>query len=110
MSNVAKMKRGDTAPVLLYEVNTLSSDMTGATAVFSMKNKNLGTVKVNKKTAVIDTTGTYAVLKYNWEAADTDTAAEYEGEFKVTFADGTIGTYPGDAAENFTIEIDAWIA
>jgi hypothetical protein len=35
-------------------------------------------------------------VRYEWLAANTDTADEYEGEFQVTYANGKIQTFPND--------------
>ena len=67
----------------------------GATVVFSMRVKPAGTVKVAAQGCTIVTAGTGRV-RYEWLAANTDTADEYEGEFHVTYANGKIQTFPND--------------
>ena len=70
-------------------------NLTGATVTFSMRVKPAGAVKVSAATANIVNAGLGRV-RYNWVAANTDTSDEYEGEFQVTFSDGTIQTFPND--------------
>ena len=70
-------------------------NVTGATVKFSMRVKPAGTVKVDDQDAVVVTAGTGRV-RYEWTAANTNTADEYEGEFQVTYANGKIQTFPND--------------
>ncbi len=77
-------------------------DLTGITAiVFNMRDAS-GTVKIDNVTAavVVAASGT---VKYEWVAADTDTAGEFDGEFEVTFGAGGILTFPNATDIRITI-------
>lgn len=87
--DVFYIKQGDTSPALLYSLSPAPSTLVGATIVFSMR-KN-GTVYIDEASA--DYTDT-SVLRYQWQAGDTDEVGVYEAEFQVTYADGTIGSWP----------------
>jgi len=45
-------------------------------------------------TALIETVFAPAVIAYAWTPSDTDLAGRYQAEFKVTYADGAIETFP----------------
>lgn len=95
MSDKFYIKQGDTSPAIRYELLPRSVDLTGAgSVVFNMRDKGTQTVKVSRGVgSVVTATGTPTV-QYAWDAADTDTVGDFEGEFEVEFADGSIGTFP----------------
>ena len=92
------IKANDTASFLTRDLKDAFGapvNVTGASVVFSMRVKPAGTIKVDGEDAVIVTAGTGRV-RYEWLAANTDTADEYESEFQVTYANGKIQTFPND--------------
>ena len=92
------IKQNDTASFITRDLKDAFGapvNVTGATVKFSMRVKPAGTVKVDDQDAVIVTAGTGRV-RYEWTAANTNTADEYEGEFQVTYANGKIQTFPND--------------
>lgn len=88
------IKRGDTAPALRLVLEPATVDLTGATVQFQMRPKG-GTISVDRTAAVITATGTPTV-QYTWQASDTATAGLYEAEFRVTYDDGAIETFPNN--------------
>jgi hypothetical protein len=92
------IKQNDTASFITRDLKDAFGapvNVTGATVVFSMRVKPAGTVKVDAQGCTIVTAGTGRV-RYEWTAANTNTADEYEGEFQVTYANGKIQTFPND--------------
>ena len=94
------IKQNDTGPSLQGTFTPLTV-LTGATVVFSMKN-SAGVVKVSRKSCTI-VDALLGVVKYDWLAADTDTADLFEGEFEATLSDSSIVTHPN--ADNLKIRI-----
>ena len=94
MADIFPMKQNDTAPSLLYALSPASVDLTGATVRFSMRDRVLGTVKINRVATVIVTPTVTPTVRYDWQATDTDTIGFYEAEFEVTYANGKIETFP----------------
>ena len=92
------IKQNDTASFITRDLKDAFGapvNVTGATVKFSMRVKPAGTVKADDQDAVVVTAGTGRV-RYEWTAANTNTADEYEGEFQVTYANGKIQTFPND--------------
>ena len=92
------IKQNDTASFITRDLKDAFGapvNVTGATVKFSMRVKPAGTVKVDDQDAVVVTAGTGRV-RYEWTAANTNTADEYEGEFQVTYANGKIQTFTND--------------
>ena len=92
------IKENDTASFLTRDLKDAFGapvNVTGAAVVFSMRVKPAGTVKVDEQGCTIVTAGIGRV-RYEWTAANTNTADEYEGEFQVTYANGKIQTFPND--------------
>ena len=93
------IKVGDTAPDL--QATLLNSDgsvidLTTADAVlFHMRERGSTTILI-ERTADIVAPATAGVVKYVWQTADTTAAGTYDGEFEVTFNDGSITTVPNN--------------
>jgi hypothetical protein len=92
MTETFHIKRGDTAPAIRYALDPTSVVLTGATVRFQMRQRN-GASVVDSPAAIITATGTPTV-EYVWQASDTATAGLYEAEFRVTYADSRIETFP----------------
>ena len=88
------IKRGDTSPAIRYALEPATVVLTGATVRFQMRARN-GAVLMDVAALVVTATGTPTV-EYSWQAGDTATAGLYEAEFRVTYADGKIETFPND--------------
>ena len=86
------IKRGDTSPAIRYALEPATVVLTGATVRFQMRARN-GAVLMDVAALVVPATGTPTV-EYSWQAGDTATAGLYEAEFRVTYADGKIETFP----------------
>lgn len=97
------IKKNDTVPVLeaiLKDSDGVVVDVTGASIRFHMATIG-GTLKVDDTGSVVD--GSAGHVRYEWIAADTDTAGTYLAEWEVTYPNSTIETFPSDGY--FEIEI-----
>jgi hypothetical protein len=94
MDDVFRIKRGDTVPAIRYALFPETVVLTGATVRFKMRARN-GSVILDVGAVVVTATGTPTV-EYSWQAGDTATAGLYEAEFRVTYADGKIETFPNE--------------
>jgi hypothetical protein len=91
MAQVFYIKQNDTSPALLYELVPQPDSVAGASVVFNMRS---GTnVKVNRGSGSVESSNPIT-LRYDWVVGDTDTVGEYEGEFEITYSDGSVGTWP----------------
>lgn len=88
------IKTGDTSPIIQYALLPVTVVLTGATVKFQMRTKG-GAIVTDATAVIITATGTPTV-EYSWQAADTATAGLYEAEFRVTYANGKIGTFPNN--------------
>lgn len=92
MSDTFYIKRGDTSPAIRFELEPVTVSMTGATVRFQMRARS-GNVVMNVAASVVTPTDVPTV-EYVWQDGDTETAGLYEAEFRVTYADGKIETFP----------------
>lgn len=88
------IKQGDTSPslrVTLKDGALNPIDLTGATVFFHMKSVS-GELKVSTQAGIVD--GASGIVQYIWTPNDTDTVGTYYIEFEVTYADGSVETFP----------------
>lgn len=87
-----EIKRGDTSPALRFALTPASVSLVGASVRFLMRNR-AGTKVIDRAATIITATGTPTV-EYVWQAGDTAIADLFDAEFRVTYADGSIETFP----------------
>ena len=101
MASSMNITQNDTAPsaagTLREKVTGLAVDIQSATVEFHMRN-SVGVMKVD---AAADndqvgdgSDGTKGNVSYDWVTGDTDTVGIYAQHWEVTYADGTIRTFP----------------
>lgn len=91
------IKQGDTAPRLQAKLllpTRQAAPIAESSVRFHMRPSGRNTVAVDAAAVIVDA-GT-ATVQYNWDAVDTSSTGSYEGEFEVTYPDGTIETFPND--------------
>lgn len=91
------IKQNDTAPSLratLLDGDGNPVNLSGSTVRFHMRLLGQTAIVVNQSATLIDAAN--GIAQYNWVAADTDTIGSYQAEFEVTYANGTIETFPND--------------
>lgn len=97
------IKQNDTSPALqasLQDYSGAAISLVGATVRFHMKGLDGSSVVDAPMTVVNDVGG---IVRYNWQAADTDTAGTYSAEFEVTYLDLSVETFPN--TDNIAIVI-----
>jgi hypothetical protein len=91
------VKQNDTSPSMLATLQDADGNavnVTGATIRFHMRTIGSTTSKVDDAAVIV--TADNGEVRYDWDAADTDTVGSYQAEFEVTYADGSIETFPND--------------
>ena len=86
------IKRGDTSPALRFALLPDSVSLAGASVRFQIRLR--GGVTLIDREAVIESVYQPAVVAHAWQSGETDTPDRYEAEFRVTYMDGTIETFP----------------
>ena len=89
-----RIKQNDTSPSLeatLSDANLVPVDITSATVMLHMKAVG-GSVVLDEQMTITDAEG--GVVQYDWQAGDTATVGTYYVEFEVTYADGSVETFP----------------
>lgn len=84
------IKKGDTSPAI-QETLAAAGDLEGASAIFAMRNA-AGVIIIEADaeiTSVDDKT-----ISYQWNEGETDTVGKYQAEFRITYADGLVETFP----------------
>lgn len=89
-----RIKQNDTSPSLeatLSDANLVPVDITAATVMLHMKAIG-GAVVLDQQMTITNSTG--GVVQYDWQTGDTSDVGTYYVEFEVTYADGSIETFP----------------
>lgn len=79
----------------LKDVDGDDVDLSGASIVFSMKNIDSDTLKIDRASASLTNDGTDGKFHYEWQSGDTDTAGIYRIEFEISVSGGKF-TVPPD--------------
>jgi hypothetical protein len=93
------IKQNDTSPSVLAtlkDANNTPVNLTASNVRIHMTDIT-GVVKIDSAVEVINAQS--GIIRYDWEAADTDTAGTYYVEFEVTYTDGAIETFPNTGKE-----------
>lgn len=91
------IKRNDTSPSMLATLQDASGneiDLTAASVRFHLRPISSQTATVDGAATIV--TALDGLVRYDWQAADTDTIGSYQAEFEVTYADATVETFPND--------------
>jgi BppU N-terminal domain len=96
-----EIKQGDTRPLdVALVANRKPVPLAGSTIAFFMapKIEGIGTVIQDGAVEIVD--AAKAKVRYEWQPGETDRAGVHRAEFRVTFSDGVIETFPsGDYLE-----------
>lgn len=91
------IKQNDTSPSLSVQLLDGAQqiiDLSGASAKFFMKIAGSTTIAVDAPAVI--TNASEGRVEYEWSAGDTAIAANYQGEFQITFINGTVETFPNN--------------
>ena len=86
------IKCGDTSPALRFALLPDSVSLAGATVRFQMRGR--GGATVIDRPAEVLTVFEPALVAHLWAPGETGTPGRYEAEFRVTYLDGTVETFP----------------
>lgn len=104
MGDTFYLKTSDTAPVLeatLTDATGSPIDLTGSSVQFQLSEPRSGTTIVDAGANIADASG--GVVRYPWGDDDTDASGRYRAEFVVTYADGSVETFPNVAYHDVII-------
>lgn len=91
MKEVFNIKRGDTSPGIRYKLSPPTVDLNGASVSLQMMDS--GGVTVLDRSADIFSVNP-PIVEYGWQVGDTDNVGWYRAEWKVTYGDGSVETFP----------------
>lgn len=97
MATIFTIKRGDTLPFIeatLRSENGTPVNLAGATVLFKMKKPGSNAVLINRACTITDAAN--GVVRFAWQAGETDTIGNYSAEFEATFFGGSVETFPND--------------
>jgi hypothetical protein len=89
----------DTAPPLRATLSNANGvqDLTGVTSVIGRFKPNVSPGTTLEIPMDVDADPTTGVVTHEWQTAETNAVLKYTVEFVVTFANGTIETFPNEA-------------
>lgn len=105
MSETFNIKRGDTSPALLWELEDPTINLEGASVVFNMRRHRDNVLVIDRGAAEIVADAERPTLRYNWQAGDTAQVDMHEAEFEITYADQSVETTPN--ATNIVVRVVA---
>lgn len=91
-TDVFLLRQGDTSPALLYDLIGFQGTIAGSSVAFYMEKAD-GTDVISGSAGSIEDVST-PTLRYDFSSDDSADAGQYKAYFKVTYADGTIGSWP----------------
>ena len=103
-AEVFTIKRGDNAKSIRYALIPASVVLTGAQVRFQMRTRE-GALLIDQPATIVTPTGTPTV-QYDWQTNDTANAGEFEAEFKVTYANSKVETFPDNGFIHIVIGED----
>lgn len=98
------IKRGDTSPGIQFALLPESVSLVLADVQFQMRKRGGGPTVIDAPAIV--TSEEPPVVAYEWQPADTATTGWYEAEFRVTYFDGSVETFPNAAFINVFVNDD----
>lgn len=103
------VKQNDTSPSMLAELKDAEGNavnLGGASVNFHMKPMGSRDVSISAAASVVSESR--GVVRYDWQEGDTADVGAFQAEFQVTFADGSVETFPNDSyiRVQITAEID----
>lgn len=105
------VKQGDTAPAavaVLLDPSGLPLSLSGATVKFHMSDQKHVVIIDAVATVDPDQVTNKGRVSYQWVSGDTDDTGVFLAEWQVTFAGGTILTFPNADYDN--VRIDAQLS
>ena len=91
------LKTGNTSPALrciLRDGAGVAVPLAGAAVVFSMATQK-GVAGITRRPCVI-TAAAASEVQMNWQAGDTATPGAFHAEFEVTYAGGSVESFPNE--------------
>jgi hypothetical protein len=91
------IKQNDTSPSIeatLTNINGGAINIASASVRFHMKNMSNNVLTVDQPATIVNAAN--GIVRYAWQAADTQTPGMYNCEFEVTYSDNSIESFPND--------------
>ena len=94
-------KQGSTGKSIQCDLFPSDTNLTSATVTVYMRNRKTGVLKISGAAATIVSNTAPATVRYDFTAADLDTAGTFDFEWRVVNADTTVDVYPDSPSDPY---------
>lgn len=98
------IKENDTSPSWSATLTEAAGNLSGSSVKLIMRKLGASSAKVDASATIVDADA--GIVRYDWQAGDTDTPGVYRAEWEVTYSDSSVESFPNGTFFLVSIEAD----